>query len=93
MKKGLKGENKLFKSAPKVNGKWLTRGDIFNLYCTEIGKPLELVRFYWQNQLVDLDVLQYKSEVNGQQLPECLGTIFRVFEIQNEDFECVQYEN
>ena len=72
---GLKDKEKHCKTIPKVNGKWLTYGDVFNLYCTEIGKPQNLIYLYQCSQLIDIEVLQILTQINGNKLPAYLDTI------------------
>lgn len=89
----IEGANKPCYAHPKVNGGWVSLGDIFDLYCGEIGKPHELICLYQQSQLIDLEVLQCVRDVNGRTLPNYLGTIFEVFKIEDSDIIFTQYEN
>lgn len=63
-------------AVPKVNGKWVSLGDMFNLYSNEWGKPRELILLYQYSQLIDLVVLQWMRDVNGKPMPKYMGTIF-----------------
>lgn len=69
---------------PKVNGRHITLGDLFDLYATEWGKPHNLICFYQLHHWLDLEVLQWRKDVNGKRLPNYLETIF-------PDFDCDAY--
>jgi len=67
------GFNRLCLAHPKVNGKYITNGDLFDLYATELGKPHDLICFYQRRGLIDLEVLQWRRGINGYTLPRCLS--------------------
>ena len=69
---------------PLINGKPILYQDIFDLYFSEWGKPHNLICAYQLHHLVDTEVLQWRSEVNGKLLPKYLATIF-------PDFDCDAY--
>jgi len=38
---------------------WLSPADIFDLYCTELGKPHNLIVWYQKSGWIDVEVLQW----------------------------------
>jgi len=55
---------------------YLMAKDLFNLYCTELGKPHGLICYYQNNGWLDLSVLTWVRAFGGIPLPGYLSTIF-----------------
>ena len=49
--------------------------ELFNLYCTEIGKPRNQINWYKKNGWVDLEVFNWVRDIQGNPMPDNLGTI------------------
>jgi len=53
----------------------LSGGELFDLYCTEIGKPHSQICWYQMNGWVDIAVLEWVREIRGIPLPNAFETI------------------
>lgn len=74
-------------SLPKVNGRYIVMEDVFDLYCSECGKPHNLICFYQLHHWIDLEVLQWRREVNGKRLPKYLSSVLRTFDTDTGEGE------
>lgn len=53
----------------------LSGGELFDLYCTELGKPRSQTKWYQNEDLIDISVLNWVREIRGIPLPREFGTI------------------
>jgi len=60
----------------------LSGGEIFNLYCTEMGKPHKQICWYQSEGWVDIAVLDWMQEIRGIPLPREFETIPELREVK-----------